>query len=58
LVTVNQASQTRSFVYDSLKGLASATNPESGTVSYQYDNNGNLLVKTGAHGISLDHCGK
>jgi RHS repeat-associated protein len=32
----------RSFVYDSLSRLTSATNPESGTISYQYDLNSNL----------------
>ncbi|HXM51037.1 MAG TPA: RHS repeat-associated core domain-containing protein [Pyrinomonadaceae bacterium] len=52
LVTVTQDSQTRNFVYDSLKRLTSATNPESGTVSYQYDNNGNLTSKTDARPIT------
>jgi RHS repeat-associated protein len=42
------STQTRSFVYDSLKRLTSATNPESGTINYQYDNNGNLTQKTDA----------
>jgi len=46
LVTVNQGSQTRSFAYSSLSRLLTALNPESGTLSYQYDNNGNLLQKT------------
>jgi RHS repeat-associated protein len=46
LLTVNQGSQTRSFTYSSLARLLTATNPESGTLSYQYDNNGNLLQKT------------
>ncbi len=55
LLTVNQGSQTRTFVYDSLKRLASATNPESGTISYQYDNNGNLQVKTDARGVSAHY---
>src|SRR6266446_8457351 len=41
-----RGTQTRTFVYDSLKQLSSATNPESGMVSYQYDNNGNLAQKT------------
>lgn len=50
LVTVNQGVQTRTFVYDSLKRLSTATNPESGTISYQYDNNGNLTQKTDARG--------
>jgi YD repeat-containing protein len=35
-----------SKTYDSLKRLTSATNPESGTISYLYDNNGNLTQKT------------
>ena len=51
LTTVNQGSQTRSFVYSSLSRLTSATNPESGTVGYQYDNNGNVTQKTDARGI-------
>jgi RHS repeat-associated protein len=41
----------RTFSYDSLKRLVSAWNPESGTVSYQYDNNGNLTQKTDARGV-------
>jgi RHS repeat-associated protein len=41
-------SQTRTFVYDSLSRLKSATNPESGTISYGYDSNGNLTSKTDA----------
>ena len=35
----------RSFAYDSLSRLSSATNPESGTITYSYDNNGNLASK-------------
>ena len=42
---------SRVFVYDSLKRLTSASNPESGTVSYQYDNAGNLTQKTDARGV-------
>jgi YD repeat-containing protein len=52
LTTVTQGSQTRTFTYDSLARLRSAINPESGTVSYQYDDNSNLLVKTDARGVS------
>jgi len=48
LTTVSQGVQTRTFVYDSLSRLKSATNPESGTISYNYDNNGNLTQKTDA----------
>jgi RHS repeat-associated protein len=35
----------RTFVYDSLARMTSATNPESGTISYTYDLNGNLSSK-------------
>jgi RHS repeat-associated protein len=52
LTTVHQGAQTRSFLYDSLKRLKSAMNPENGTVGYQYDENGNLRVKTDARGVS------
>jgi YD repeat-containing protein len=52
LTTVTQGSQIRTFTYDSLSRLRQATNPESGTVSYQYDDNGNLLVKTDARTVS------
>ncbi|HBB95760.1 MAG TPA: hypothetical protein DC054_10250, partial [Blastocatellia bacterium] len=63
LVTVTQTGQTRSFVYDPLKRLTSATNPESGRVCYGtvdtngncqangYDANGNLVYKTDARSI-------
>ena len=36
----------RSFAYDSLSRLLSASNPESGTITYTYDANSNLLSKT------------
>src|SRR5262249_33432028 len=32
--------------YDSLSRLLTAKNPESGTISYAYDNDGELLMKT------------
>ncbi|HZE68208.1 MAG TPA: RHS repeat-associated core domain-containing protein [Pyrinomonadaceae bacterium] len=51
LTTVTQGVQTRTFAYDSLKRLTSATNPESGTIGYQYDGNGNLTQKTDARGV-------
>lgn len=35
----------RSFSYDSLSRLTSATNPESGTIAYTYDLNGNLATR-------------
>ena len=48
LTTVTQGAQTRTFTYNSLSRLRSAANPESGTISYTYDDNGNLLTKTDA----------
>ena len=50
LKSVTQGGQTRSFVYDALKRLTSATNPETGTISYTYDNGSNLLTKTDGRG--------
>jgi len=47
--------QTRSFFYSSLSRLTSATNPESGTISYGYDPNGNLTRKTDARGVQTDY---
>lgn len=52
LISVSQGVQTRSFVYDSLKRLTSATNPESGIASYDYDGNSNLLHITDARNIT------
>jgi YD repeat-containing protein len=52
LTGVSQGVQTRTFVYDSLKRLTSATNPESGTVTYDYDANGNLITKVDANSIT------
>lgn len=43
--------QTRTFDYDSLSRLISATNPESGTIAYQYDANGNVTSKRDDRGI-------
>src|SRR2546422_6131999 len=36
----------RSFTYNSLSQLLSASNPESGKITYTYDAGGNLLTKT------------
>lgn len=38
--------RTRLFTYNSLSQLLTANNPESGTITYSYDNDGNLLQKT------------
>jgi RHS repeat-associated protein len=46
LTSVIQAgSRQRSFVYDSLSRLLSGTNPESGTLTYTYDADGNVITK-------------
>ncbi len=55
LTTVTQGSQTRTFTYDSLSRLRSAVNPESGTITYKYDDNGNLEVKTDARNVSAHY---
>ena len=52
LATVNQGAQTRSFTYSSLSRLLSAQNPESGTILYAYDPNGNLTSKKDARNIT------
>jgi RHS repeat-associated protein len=54
LLTVNQKGgttdttkwRTRTFTYSSLSQLLTASNPESGTITYVYDNAGNLQTKT------------
>jgi RHS repeat-associated protein len=52
LTSVIQGGVNRSFIYDSLGELQSASNPESGTTLYTtYDNDGNLKSKTDAKGI-------
>ena len=51
LTRVTQGSQTRTFAYDSLSRLTSASNPESGTIAYTYDNNGNLTRRTDARSV-------
>ncbi|HEX7316667.1 MAG TPA: hypothetical protein VF297_22385 [Pyrinomonadaceae bacterium] len=60
LKQVSQSTQPRSFVYDSLSRLTSATNPEGGTVEYRYDANGNLVLKidprTHPAGFDLSTC--
>src|SRR5262249_2875951 len=54
LLTVNQKGndpnsanwRTRTFTYDSFSRLLTASNPESGTITYVYDNDGNVTTKT------------
>lgn len=46
LTGVVQGSETRTFGYDALSRMTSATDPESGQVKYTYDNAGNVLTRT------------
>ena len=55
LTEVTQGSETRSFSYDSLARLSSALNPESTSLAYVYDNNGNVTLKTDARGITTKY---
>ena len=55
VTTITMGSQTRTFAYNSLKQMISASNPENGTISYQYDADDNLLVKTDARGVSIHY---
>jgi RHS repeat-associated protein len=63
LITVGQGSQTRTFVYDSLSRLTSATNPESGTTTYTYSTPSSICsgdpssvcTRTDARGISTTY---
>jgi len=51
LTVVNQGVQQRTFAYTSLSRMLSASSPEAGTASYQYDNNGNLTQKTDGRSV-------
>ena len=55
LKKVIQGAQQRTFTYDSLSRLRTVINPESGTINYQYDDNGNLAVKTDARSVSTHY---
>ncbi|RPJ56342.1 MAG: hypothetical protein EHM23_23820, partial [Acidobacteria bacterium] len=55
LTSVAQGTQTRSFMYDGLSRLTSASNPESGSITYVYDANGNLTSRTDARGITTSY---
>jgi YD repeat-containing protein len=56
LTSVTQASQTRTFVFDSLQRIMSATNPENGTVSYSlYDSNGNLKTSADSRNTTTSY---
>jgi RHS repeat-associated protein len=62
LTQVSQGVQTRTFTYSSLSRLTSATNPESHNqqgvpvpITYQYDANGNLTLKTDSRGVTTTY---
>jgi RHS repeat-associated protein len=53
----------RTFVYDAMSRLTSETNPESGTVNYNYNSNGDLSAKvspapnqTGIATVTVSYC--
>jgi RHS repeat-associated protein len=48
----SSGARARSFSYDSLSRLLSATNPETGTIGYSYDANGNVSAKTDARNVT------
>jgi YD repeat-containing protein len=50
-----QTQQTRTFTYDSLSRLKSSTNPESGTVTYDYNPDGSLKKKVDARHVQTDY---
>jgi YD repeat-containing protein len=47
--------RTRSFSYDSLSRLLTATNPETGTIGYVYDADGNVYTRTDARGVKTTY---
>jgi YD repeat-containing protein len=49
----NGGQHMRCFTYNTLSRLVSASNPESGTTSYTYDNNGNVLTRTDANNTKM-----
>jgi YD repeat-containing protein len=51
----NAVDRARTFSYDSLSRLQTATNPESGTTTYLYDANGNVQSKTDARGVTTNY---
>jgi YD repeat-containing protein len=51
----SSGSRSRSFQYDWLSRLTSAANPETGTVGYTYDLNGNVLSKTDARSVTTSY---
>ena len=52
---MDRPTQTRTFVYNDTGTLASATNPENGTVNYTYNNLNLLTAKIDAKGQETDY---
>ena len=48
-------SRQRSFVFDSLSELTSSTNPEAGTVTYTYNNDGIVVTKKDARNLTITY---
>ena len=55
LTGITQGSQTRTYNYDKLSRLTSATTPESGTTNFTYDADGNVLTRTDARSITTTY---
>ena len=53
VTSVAQSAESRNFIYDSLKRLVQAVNPESGTIKYSYDTSGNLNTRNDANGSAV-----
>ncbi len=51
LIQILQGVQVRTYGYNSLGRKIAETNPESGTVTFVYDDNGNVTQKTDARGV-------
>ena len=49
---VQGGSRNRSFSYNSLQEMIQSNNPESGSINYAYDANGNVVTKQDARGIT------
>ena len=54
LTSVAQGGENRSSLYNSLSRMTQASNPESGTIGYSYDNNGNVMQRVRA-GVTTNY---